>query len=45
MSLLDVRRERMNQGFGKPKQPMKAWQLAVALIVVIWLIWYLGRAG
>jgi hypothetical protein len=45
MSLLNVRRERRQEGFGGPRGGPRLWKLLAALIFVIILYWYLGRVA
>jgi hypothetical protein len=45
MSLLNVRRERREGGFGGPRRGPRLWLLVVGLIFVLLLSWYLGRVG
>lgn len=42
MSLLEIRRER-KQGTGGPSRPPRLWKQAIALAVILYLIWYLDR--
>lgn len=42
MSLIEIRRER-KAGMGGPARPPRLWKLALALIVVLYMIWYLSR--
>jgi hypothetical protein len=43
MSLIRVRRERRQEGFGGPKRPPRLYKLLIALVLVILLAWYLSR--
>ena len=43
MSLIEIRRER-RQGAGGPVRPPRLWKMLLTLAVVLYLIWYLGRA-
>lgn len=43
MSLLEIRRER-KQGSGGPTRPPRLWKQALALAIVLTLIWYLSQA-
>jgi hypothetical protein len=42
MSLLSIRRERRDHHRG-PNQPPRLWRLIVGFILVLILVWYLGR--
>jgi hypothetical protein len=42
MSLIERRRER-RVGFGGPKGRPKTWKLVLGLLLVLYMIWYLGR--
>lgn len=44
MSLIRIRRERRDGAAGM-KKPPALWKLVALLILVIILIWYLGRVG
>jgi hypothetical protein len=43
MSLLSVRRERRESGFGAARRGARLWKLTGALVFVLLLFWYLGR--
>jgi hypothetical protein len=42
MSLIRARRDRLEQGHGRAKRP-SPFRLTLLLVLVIILIWYLGR--
>jgi hypothetical protein len=42
MSLLSIRRDRRTEHRG-PNRPPRLWRLIVGFILVILLLWYLGR--
>jgi hypothetical protein len=42
MSLLRVRRDRRNEHRG-PNTPPRLWRLILGFVLVILLLWYLGR--
>jgi hypothetical protein len=44
MSLIEIRRDR-KRGMGGPTRPPRLWKLALALILILYMIWYLGRAS
>jgi hypothetical protein len=42
MSLLSIRRERRNHHRG-PNRPPRLWRLILGLVLVLFLVWYLGQ--
>ena len=44
MSLLRIRRER-REGMPGPNRPPALWKLFVAMVIVGFILWYLGQIG